>query len=149
MHKFYWNIWHHTFFDAHPIAHYSLLFDSSLWREMEHTLLASSMCKPSGRFELPTPGLQDQCSNPWATKAKQLRVRGSNIPSELSPKLFSFTIRAWNLPILFKKVALDVFGTIIQFYPVCIGGYSLVLIKQRDKDVAHAPVAQSVRASYL
>ena len=25
--------------------------------------------KPSERFELSTPGLQDQCSNPWATKA--------------------------------------------------------------------------------
>ena len=27
------------------------------------------MKKPPGRFELPTPGLQDQCSNPWATRA--------------------------------------------------------------------------------
>ena len=25
--------------------------------------------QPQGRFELPTPGLQDQCSNPWATEA--------------------------------------------------------------------------------
>ena len=25
--------------------------------------------KPSERFELSTPGLLDQCSNPWATKA--------------------------------------------------------------------------------
>ena len=28
--------------------------------------------KPSERFELSTPGLQDQCSNPWATKAMHL-----------------------------------------------------------------------------
>ena len=28
--------------------------------------------KPSERFELSTPGLQDQCSNPWATKAIDL-----------------------------------------------------------------------------
>ena len=25
--------------------------------------------KPPERFELSTPGLQDQCSNPWATEA--------------------------------------------------------------------------------
>ena len=28
--------------------------------------------KPSERFELSTPGLQDQCSNHWATKARHL-----------------------------------------------------------------------------
>ena len=29
----------------------------------------TTKCQPQGRFELPTPGLQDQCSNPWATEA--------------------------------------------------------------------------------
>ena len=32
-------------------------------------LLALYQKKPSERFELSTPGLQDQCSNPWVTKA--------------------------------------------------------------------------------
>ena len=27
------------------------------------------LLKPPERFELSTPGLQDQCSNPWATEA--------------------------------------------------------------------------------
>ena len=30
--------------------------------------------KPSERFELSTPGLQDQCSNPWATKATSTTI---------------------------------------------------------------------------
>ena len=29
---------------------------------------------PSERFELSTPGLQDQCSNHWATKAQPKEV---------------------------------------------------------------------------
>ena len=55
------------------------IFDSigSVLHEYEFTkssfvqrdLLALYQKKPSERFELSTPGLQDQCSNPWATKA--------------------------------------------------------------------------------
>ena len=36
---------------------------------VQRDLLALYQKKPSERFELLTPGLQDQCSNPWATKA--------------------------------------------------------------------------------
>ena len=40
--------------------------------------------KPSERFELSTPGLQDQCSNPWATKAldilRKYYVNNSSYP---------------------------------------------------------------------
>ena len=58
------------------------IFDSigSVLHEYEFTkssfvqrdLLALYQKKPSERFELSTPGLQDQCSNPWATKAMHL-----------------------------------------------------------------------------
>ena len=39
--------------------------------------------KPLGRIELPTPGLQDQCSNHWATEAlgKGPRIRFVYIPT--------------------------------------------------------------------
>ena len=38
--------------------------------DVSHRLIPSfTRKKPSERFELSTPGLQDQCSNPWATKA--------------------------------------------------------------------------------
>ena len=34
-----------------------------------HSFVKENNSKPSVRFELTTPGLQDQCSNPWAMKA--------------------------------------------------------------------------------
>ena len=39
----------------------------SQWQLMDRKICIEQ--KPSERFELSTPGLQDQCSNPWATKA--------------------------------------------------------------------------------
>ena len=35
--------------------------------------------KPSERFELSTPGLLDQCSNPWATKAYVKRTEKNRV----------------------------------------------------------------------
>ena len=38
-------------------------------REKAEKVKKKMYWQPQGRFELPTPGLQDQCSNPWATEA--------------------------------------------------------------------------------
>ena len=38
-------------------------------RLMEKGKKRKFLFQPPERFELSTPGLQDQCSNPWATEA--------------------------------------------------------------------------------
>ena len=50
--------------------------------------------EPPERFELSTPGLQDQCSNPWATEAC-----GMHVPV-YDCFYFSIFYSLWQLPIL-------------------------------------------------
>ena len=40
---------------------------------MKKNILGQNVSQPHERFELSTPGLQDQCSNPWANEAQLLQ----------------------------------------------------------------------------